>query len=187
MLVRSVLQNHFNVVSSSLASLSTALQTQLPALPPPQDRKTDAPNAIVSYPLPGFPGKTQETILAQLLTKRYAPDIADQIYAAMCEGEQQKDDADLEERWNMAREWCIEEQDNRNWGGLITEEEEEEGVKVDEKVVELLRKEQEKANFAPKKGERDPERQKLIGMLRFATTGIRIEDQRPLPQAPVKK
>lgn len=105
----------------------------------------------------------------------------------MCEGEQQKDDADLEERWNMAREWCIEEQDNRNWAGLITEEEEEEGVKVDEKVVELLRKEQEKANFAPKKGERDPERQKLIGMLRFATTGIRLEDQRPLPQAPVKK
>ncbi|TGZ84150.1 hypothetical protein EX30DRAFT_393671 [Ascodesmis nigricans] len=181
----SVLQNNFNVVSSSVASLSTALHTQLPPLPPPQERKTDAPNALVSYPLPHFPGKTQESTLTQLLTKRHTSEIGDQIYEAMCE--EHTDDPGLEERWDNAKEWCQEEQDKRIWGALVTEEEEEAGVEVDQKVVELLKNEQEKENFAVKKGERDPEREILIGMLRFAATGIRIEEQRPLPQAPMKK
>lgn len=120
-------------------------------------------------------------IVETLISKRLIPEVKEELYEALCEDD--VEDKELQDRYILAREWCQEEIGERNWKAHFTEEEIEAGMDFDDKTVKMLREKE--VDEGKKKVE--SEMMKLEGMLRFITTGIPVEEQRPLPKAPMKK
>lgn len=181
LIIRNVLQSHFTVLSSHIKSLSEYIQKELPALPPPTDaKKKETHNAFVIYPNAFFPGQ-HGTIAEQLVGKRLVPEVKDQVYEAL--GAEDQKDQDLEDRYIQAQGWCQDEIAERNWKAYFTEEELEAGMKFDDKTLAMLREKE--VDEGKKKVE--SEVNTLVGLVRYVTTGVPVELQRPLPKAPVKK
>ncbi|KAH0538268.1 hypothetical protein FGG08_005139 [Glutinoglossum americanum] len=127
------LQNTATIISTNLLTLSAHLQTH-----------HDLFNSILVYPLPSFPGQTQETLLQVLLRKKFEPRVEDWVERGhagglACEtiasdndgGKKTKLTAnELVELWEWAGRAANEEAKRRSWGDdeEFTLEEREGGV-----------------------------------------------------------
>lgn len=97
------------------------------------------------YPLPQFPGRTQENLLGQLLRKKLEPNVEDWVAEGRkigTEAEAQGDRAGLGREkmldlWTWAGMAANEQARKHTWGGNYTLEEKERGV---ENVVTGLRR-----------------------------------------------
>src|SRR5947207_2205118 len=65
---RSSIQSRATIISGNLATVSEHMK-----------RHADLFNATVAYPLPNFPGRTQEELLGQLLRKKLEPKVEDWV------------------------------------------------------------------------------------------------------------
>jgi len=114
---------------------------------------------MVAYPLPTFPGRTQENLLGQLLRKKLEPDVEDWVLRGRdtATGAINVDDRDLEEHdllalWEWAGMAANEQARKHTWGGDFTLEEREMGV---EKVDTGLRRKHEESG--DESSDEDPE------------------------------
>ena len=97
------------------------------------------------YPLPQFPGRTQENLLGQLLRKKLEPNVEDWVAEGRkigTEAEAQGDKGGLNREemlnlWTWAGMAANEQARKHTWGGNYTSEEKERGV---ENVVTGLRR-----------------------------------------------
>ncbi|RPA97208.1 hypothetical protein L873DRAFT_1691487, partial [Choiromyces venosus 120613-1] len=157
------LQSHFNVLSSTLDSLSHTLNQQFP---PPQVNTS----ALVSYPLPSFPANTQEILLSTLLNKKLNPTVQDWVLSALNAPTVNNDDL-----WDRAREIVQEQQEERNWyDDIYSLEEREAGTEGIETGISEEKQEKEEAAIPGLK---------LENILRFMETGVAPADQPALPMA----
>ena len=100
---------------------------------------------MVVYPLPDFPGQTQEGLLGQLLRKKLEPNVEDWVAEGRrtaTDTSQQSVDgtllqSELQDLWSWAGMAANEEARKHTWGGNYTLEEKEMGV---ENVVTGLRR-----------------------------------------------
>ena len=100
---------------------------------------------MVVYPLPEFPGQTQEDLLGQLLRKKLEPNVEDWVAdgrqtASETTRQDNESTSQLSERqdlWSWAGMAANEEARKHTWGGDFTLEEREMGV---ENVVTGLRR-----------------------------------------------
>ncbi|CUS08266.1 unnamed protein product [Tuber aestivum] len=156
------LQSHFNVLSSTLDSLSHALVQQFP---PPQVNAS----ALVSYPLPSFPANSQELLLSTLLNKKLNSTVQDWTLKALNAPTVNNDDL-----WDRAREIVQEQQEERNWyDDIYSLEEREAGTEGIETGISEEKQEKEEAIPGLK----------LEAILRFMETGVAPADQPALPMA----
>ncbi|KAI5838823.1 mediator of RNA polymerase II transcription complex subunit 8-domain-containing protein [Morchella snyderi] len=179
------LQSHFNVLSSTLDSLSHTLTTHFPPA-------TTTPTALVSYPLPSFPAPTQSILLSMLCNKKPNAAVADWHHAALHDAAvgalTPADRRAQDDFWAAVYDVVQEQQVERSWyDDLYTAEEREAGV---ESVVTGL----EMAGGVPvRRGEGElgakagvvPGALRLEAMLRFMETGVAPRDQAPLPSGVV--
>lgn len=115
-------------------------------------------------------------VVQQLVAKRLAPEVMEEVYEALCETTPEDDD--LEERYLLAQGWCQDEIAERNWKAPWTEEEIEAGMKFDDKTATML-KENETGDW---KKAMVSEMHTLEGMLRYSLTGVPIKHQKALPR-----
>ncbi|MCJ1377322.1 mediator of RNA polymerase II transcription subunit 8 [Xylographa soralifera] len=128
------LQSVAAIISQNLASVSQHLSTH-----------QDLFASMIVYPLPNFPGQTQEDLLGQLLRKKLEPNVEDWV----AEGRQTASDitgqdtngtlqqSELQDLWSWAGMAANEKARKHTWGGNFTLEEREMGV---ENVVTGLRR-----------------------------------------------
>lgn len=181
---RSTLQSQFNVLSASLASVSTILTQHFP---PPQEN----PSALVSYPLPSFPAQSQSILLSMLCNKKPNPLVQDWFVKGLNDPAvtalSTADKTEQDEFWKEVQDAVAEQQDSRSWyDELYTLEEREgeggidavdTGLVLDERGDPVRREER----------EREKEKEKVGGglrldsMFRFMETGVHPRDQPPLP------
>ncbi|MCJ1401708.1 mediator of RNA polymerase II transcription subunit 8 [Xylographa trunciseda] len=119
------LQSVAAIISQNLASVSQHLSTH-----------QDLFASMVVYPLPEFPGQTQEALLGQLLRKKLEPNVEDwvaegrktahEIAAHGLDGTLQQ--SELQDLWSWAGMAANEEARKHTWGGNFTLEEREMGV-----------------------------------------------------------
>ena len=100
---------------------------------------------MVAYPLPNFPGRTQENLLGLLLRKKLEPNVEDWVVegreivakAAGPEGGSGLQQEEMLDLWRWAGMAANEQARQHTWGGNYTLEEKEAGV---ENVVTGLRR-----------------------------------------------
>ncbi|KAG0642606.1 mediator of RNA polymerase II transcription complex subunit 8-domain-containing protein [Tuber brumale] len=158
------LQSHFNVLFSTLDSLSQTLNQQFP---PPQVNTS----ALVSYPLPSFPANSQgiQLSISTLLNKKLNPIVQDWALRALNSPTVNNDDL-----WDRAREIVQEQQEERNWyDDIYSLEEREAGTEGIETGISEEKEEKEEAIPGLK----------LEAILRFMETGVVPADQPALPMA----
>lgn len=90
---------------------------------------------MVAYPLPSFPGRTQENLLGQLLRKKLEPDVEEWVERGRATATEATriDDGDLKEDdllslWEWAGMAANEQARKHTWGGEFTLEEREMGT-----------------------------------------------------------
>ena len=129
-LSRSSLQSIASVISNHLTAVSTHLSTHSPFLA-----------SLAVFPVPSYPGKTQEPLLGQLLRKKLEPGVEDWVAKGKEIGEQgareEKTRQDIMELWTWAGMAANELARGHQWGGDFTQEEFEGGL---ENVVTGLRR-----------------------------------------------
>ncbi|MCJ1287449.1 mediator of RNA polymerase II transcription subunit 8 [Xylographa opegraphella] len=163
------LQSVAAIISQNLASVSQLLSSH-----------QDLFASMVVYPLPEFPGQTQEELLGQLLRKKLEPNVEDWV----AEGRQTASEvtgqdingtlqqSELHDLWSWAGMAANEEARKHTWGGDYTLEERELGV---ENVITGLRR---KLNADPDDSsdeedddeaaadEADPDEMEIVGVHR---------------------
>ncbi|MCJ1466865.1 mediator of RNA polymerase II transcription subunit 8 [Pseudocyphellaria aurata] len=126
----SSLQSHASIISNHLTSVSTHLSTHSALLA-----------SLAVFPLPSFPGKTQEPLLGQLLRKKLEPSIEDWVIKGQAIAEQEVGEEtsrqDLTELWKWAGMEANGLARGHEWGGDFTREEFDGGL---ENVVTGLRR-----------------------------------------------
>lgn len=142
-------QIHVNVNSfssnnrSSLQSLATIISQNLLSVSQHLSTHHDLFASIAVYPLPEFPGSTQENLLGQLLRKKLEPNVEDWVEQGrktateVREGQKGLTEEGLVELWDWAGRAANEEARKREWGDDFTLEEREMGV---ENVITGLRR-----------------------------------------------
>lgn len=97
--------------------------------------------SLAVFPLPSYPGKTQEPLLGQLLRKKLEPGVEDWVVKGKEVAEQgareEKSRQDLLELWTWAGMAANELARGHEWGGDFTQEEFDGGL---ENVVTGLRR-----------------------------------------------
>jgi len=164
--LRDQLQSHFNVLSTTLDTLTTTLHQHFPA---------HSNSALTTYPLPSFPAQTQEILLTTLLSKKPPPETIDAVWAALRRGD--AEDQEQEELWSKAAEIVAGLQEERNWWDeLVTAEEREQGLDEDALLGNVGREVVEEKKEGAGGGEA------LVGILRFWNSGVEVGEQVPLPK-----
>lgn len=129
-LSRSSFQSHASIISNHLTSVSTHLSTHSSLLA-----------SLAVFPLPSYPGKTQEPLLGQLLRKKLEPSIEDWVIKGQEIAEQEvgeeRSRQDLTVLWMWAGMAANELARGHEWGGDFTQEEFDGGL---ENVVTGLRR-----------------------------------------------
>lgn len=129
-LSRSSLQSLASVISNHLTSVSSHLSSHSPLLA-----------SLAVFPLPSYPGKTQEPLLGQLLRKKLEPGVEDWVIKGKEIAEQgakdEKSRQDILELWTWAGMAANELARGHEWGGDFTQDELEGGL---ENVVTGLRR-----------------------------------------------
>lgn len=86
---------------------------------------------LAVFPLPEFPGRTQEGLLGQLLRKKLEPGVEDWVAKSLEEGKAKKPlavAADQEELCDFAYSFCGQQIRSRAWGANFTLEESAQGI-----------------------------------------------------------
>ncbi|KAF3387097.1 Mediator of RNA polymerase II transcription subunit 8 [Penicillium rolfsii] len=144
----SSLQSQASIISNNLSSVTDHLSDH-----------RDLLSSIVAYPGPEYPGRTQESMLQQLLRTKLDPRVEDWVARGRTAGTvpsqselgstsaisnpsgrattKQLSESELTELWNWAPIEANQEARQRNWGGNYTLEEREAGI---ENVVTGLRR-----------------------------------------------
>ncbi|KAH1487204.1 mediator of RNA polymerase II transcription subunit 8, partial [Aspergillus fumigatus] len=128
----SSLQSQAGIISNNLVSISEHLA----------DNK-DLLSALVAYPGPSYPGRTQAPTLEQLLRTKLDPRVEDWVSRGRRAGASALEDrgalseSALAELWDWAPVEANQEARRRNWGGNFTLEEREMGI---QNVVTGLRR-----------------------------------------------
>ncbi|KAL9632709.1 MAG: hypothetical protein Q9164_005147 [Protoblastenia rupestris] len=116
------------ILSQTLSSLSTQLQTNSPLLA-----------STIVHPLPSYPGREQEPLLNQLLRKKLEPGVKEWVEQGRKAGEDVVGNNQAEE-WKEFWEWAAmagnEQARAHEWGGEGSEEESEEGDEEEEESGE---------------------------------------------------
>lgn len=129
---RTSLQSLATIISQNLLSVSQHLSTH-----------RDLFASIAVYPLPEFPGRTEENLLGQLLRKKLEPNVEDWVdqgrkaASELHGGQKGLTEEGMVELWDWAGRAANEEARRREWGDDFTLEEREMGV---ENVVTGLRR-----------------------------------------------
>jgi hypothetical protein len=119
-------------------------------------------------------------MLTTLLTKKPPSETTDAIWDAL---QAEPLDPRTEELWEKAAAIVEEIQGNRDWQGVVTEEEKEEGVIDEEEFLGVV--DVDAGEGAEERRRRVAGEQKaLLGTLRFWETGVPIELQPELPKMP---
>ncbi|KAH2707673.1 mediator of RNA polymerase II transcription subunit 8 [Aspergillus fumigatus] len=149
----SSLQSQAGIISNNLVSISEHLA----------DNK-DLLSALVAYPGPSYPGRTQAPTLEQLLRTKLDPRVEDWVSRGRRAGASALEDrgalseSALAELWDWAPVEANQEARRRNWGGNFTLEEREMGI---QNVVTGLRRqledEDEEASESEEEGEGEGE------------------------------
>ncbi|KAL9116719.1 MAG: hypothetical protein Q9187_006754 [Circinaria calcarea] len=129
----------------SLQSLATIIAQHLTSVSQHLSTHHDLFASMAVYPLPQFPGRTQENLLGQLLRKKLEPNVEDWVVEGRkigmeAEAQDQKTGLSREETldlWSWAGMAANEQARKHTWGGNYTLEEKERGV---ENVVTGLRR-----------------------------------------------
>lgn len=146
--LRSSLQSQASIISNNLISVTDHLSDH-----------RDLLSSIVAYPGPEYPGRTQESMLQQLLRTKLDPRVEDWVARGRTAGTEssqsahgpsgtipnpsgpattkQLSESELSELWNWAPIEANQEALQRNWGGNYTLEEREAGI---QNVVTGLRR-----------------------------------------------
>jgi mediator of RNA polymerase II transcription subunit 8, fungi type len=113
---RSSLQSHSALISSNLKNVSDQLEENQELL-----------SSMVVYPLPQFPGRTQEHILQQLLRTKLEPEVDDWVdrgqdiaRAASKNSSYRLSDNDLDQLWDSAPQDATKEGMKQKWGADYT-------------------------------------------------------------------
>ncbi|MCJ1394263.1 mediator of RNA polymerase II transcription subunit 8 [Xylographa bjoerkii] len=131
---RASLQSVAAIISQNLATVSQHLSTH-----------QDLFASMVVYPLPDFPGQTQEALLGQLLRKKLEPNVEDWVAEGRHTAGENRlqgvngtlQQSELQDLWSWAGMAANEEARKHTWGEDFTLEEREMGV---ENVVTGLRR-----------------------------------------------
>lgn len=130
---RSSLQSQFSIISNNLQNVAKQFS-----------HRQDVYATTVAYPLPNFPGRTEEALLQQILRTRLEPGVEDWIEGGQAVAQDVlnvdsagKPNEVLQELWEWAPVAASEEAHQQNWGGDYTRVEVEAGV---ETVVTGLRR-----------------------------------------------
>ena len=136
---------------SSLQSLASILSQNLSSLSKHLTDNHQLFSSMTVYPLPEFPGRTQEALLGQLLRKKLEPNVEDWVEegrktAAAASTSSRNpvrsfsssaNDETHDDLWNWARLAANEQARKHTWGGNYTLEEKQMGT---DKVVTGLRR-----------------------------------------------
>ncbi|RHZ62789.1 RNA polymerase II mediator complex subunit MED8 [Aspergillus thermomutatus] len=186
----SSLQSQASIISNNLLSVSDHLSDN-----------RDLLSALVAYPGPSYPGRTQAPTLEQLLRTKLDPRVEDWVSRGRRAGASALEDRDalsegaLAELWDWAPVEANQEARRRNWGGNFTLEETEMGV---QNVVTGLRRqlEDEDESESEEEGEGEEEEMEVVGVRRKSggaaglefdiaapTPGLRQQQQQPQQKA----
>src|SRR2546423_1981602 len=131
---RASLQSHSALISDNLKNVSDQLEEHQELL-----------NSTVVYPLPQFPGRTQEHILQQLLRTKLEPEVSDWVemgqdiaQAVSKDSLHRLSDNDLDQLWEWAPQDASQEGIKQKWGADYTLAEIQAGV---ERVATGLKRE----------------------------------------------
>lgn len=163
------MQSHFNVLSSTMDSVTSALHTHFPL---------HSSSAMTTYPLPSFPASTHEILLTTLLTKKPPPETFDLVWSAL---QAPAVDVRVEALWGSAAKIVGDVQDSREWVDVVVTNEEREGGTVNEDEWVVDEGEDDEGEKERKK-RMDAEMEVLLAVLRFGETGIPAGEQVPLPK-----
>jgi mediator of RNA polymerase II transcription subunit 8 len=122
--LRSSLQSHSALISNNLKNVSEQLAEHQELL-----------SSIVVYPLPQFPGRTQEHILQQLLRTKLEPEVEEWVergqeiaHTASSDLSLRLSDSDLDQLWESAPQDASKEGMKQKWGADYTLAEVQMGV-----------------------------------------------------------
>ncbi|KAI9776367.1 MAG: mediator of RNA polymerase II transcription subunit 8 [Peltula sp. TS41687] len=119
---------------TSLQSLATIISQNLLSISQHLNSHHDLFSSIGVYPLPEFPGRTQENLLGQLLRKKLEPNVEDWVdqgrktATELREGRKGLTEQGLVELWDWAGRAANEEARSREWADDFTLEERRMGV-----------------------------------------------------------
>ncbi|KAJ5812057.1 hypothetical protein N7474_008358 [Penicillium riverlandense] len=183
----SSLQSQASIISNNLLSVSEQLSEH-----------GDLLSALVAYPGPEYPGRTQSNTLEQLLRTKLDPRVEDWVARGRIAGTHDPDsalhadqnstapkpltEAQLAELWEWAPLEANEEARRRNWGGNFTLEEREAGV---QNVVTGLKRqleddegsegEEEEEEEEEEAEAEDEEEMDVVGVHRKASGGMEFD------------
>jgi mediator of RNA polymerase II transcription subunit 8 len=184
---RSSLQSQATIISNNLISVTDHLSDH-----------RDLLSSIVAYPGPEYPGRTQESMLQQLLRTKLDPRVEDWVARGRTAGTEssqfsrgfpgtipnpsgpattkQLSESELSELWNWAPIEANQEALQRNWGGNYTLEEREAGI---QNVVTGLRRqlEDDDASEDEEEGDEDEgeDEMDVVGVHRKSGGGLEFE------------
>ncbi|EAW10304.1 RNA polymerase II mediator complex subunit MED8 [Aspergillus clavatus NRRL 1] len=168
----SSLQSQASIISNNLLSVSEHLSDNCDLL-----------SALVAYPGPEYPGRTQASTLEQLLRTKLDPRIEDWVARGRRAGASALEDKDalseteLAELWDWAPVEANQEARRRNWGGDYTLEEREMGI---QNVVTGLRRQledderdedEDEDDEEEEEGEGEDEEMEVVGVRRRSDAG----------------
>ncbi|GIJ82244.1 mediator of RNA polymerase II transcription subunit 8 [Aspergillus pseudoviridinutans] len=167
----SSLQSQAGIISNNLLSVSEHLSDN-----------RDLLSALVAYPGPSYPGRTQAPTLEQLLRTKLDPRVEDWVSrgrragASALEDQGALSEGALAELWDWAPVEANQEARRRNWGGNFTLEEREMGI---QNVVTGLRRqledEDEEESESEEEGEGEEEEMEVVGVRRKSGVGAGLE------------
>ena len=130
---RSSLQHQFSIISTNLQSVSKQLS-----------QYQNLYGSAVAFPLPQFPGRTQEILLQQLLRTRLEPGVEEWMEQGQTVAQDVlqpdhlgKPDVDLQEVWEWAPGAANAQARRQHWGADYSRAEVESGI---EKVISGLKR-----------------------------------------------
>ncbi|KAE8355669.1 mediator complex, subunit Med8, partial [Aspergillus coremiiformis] len=153
------LQSQASIISNNLLSVSDHLS-----------ENSDLLTALVAYPGPEYPGRTQSNTLEQLLRTKLDPRVEDWVGRGRKAGVSALEDrgalaeGELAELWDWAPVEANLEARRRNWGGNFTLEEREAGV--GSVVTGLVRVLEDEGSESESESEGEEEEMEVVGVRR---------------------
>ena len=140
------------MVSTNLSALSDHLKANASLF-----------SSMPVYPLPNFPGRTQENLLGQLLRKKLEPNVEDWVVegrtlATKTETGRGVKHEELKDLWEWAGMAANEQARRHTWGGNYTVEEREQGI---ENVITGLKRKL-KDNEADEESDEDEDMEDVV-------------------------
>ncbi|KAI9733046.1 MAG: mediator of RNA polymerase II transcription subunit 8 [Cirrosporium novae-zelandiae] len=195
-----ILQNDLLPPWSSIHTQASIISQNLNNLSSHINDNRDLFESLVTYPLPEFPGRTQEGLLTQLLRKKLEPDVEDwenQGRETATKTTKKSDGKlsldELMPLWQEAGRIANMEAKKRKWPSNYTREEQEMGI---ENVVTGLKRklpfndDEEEDESSEEEGidedeDEDPDRMEVVGMRRRSgAAGIELDVKQANPQPP---